>query len=76
MKSSLRQTDADMRDPEQDAPLHRRWLAKIGLQGKLILSFMYLLILALGVSLAKVKTDIFRAREALRKYLKRADASR
>src|SRR5262249_12591599 len=30
----------------------------------------------LGVSLAKVKTDIFRARESLRKYLTRADASR
>ena len=29
----------------------------------------------LGVSLAKVKTDIFRAREALRRYLTRADAS-
>jgi len=29
----------------------------------------------LGVSLAKVKTDIFRAREALRRYLSEADAA-
>ena len=31
---------------------------------------------ALGVSIGKVKTDIFRAREALRKYLGGADARR
>jgi RNA polymerase sigma-70 factor (ECF subfamily) len=30
----------------------------------------------LGVSLAKVKTDIFRARDALRRYLSEADAAR
>lgn len=33
-----------------DAPMTRRLLARIGLQGKLILSFTYMLVLTLGVS--------------------------
>src|SRR5438105_739658 len=50
MESMSNHADLAARDAEYRAPVFDRWLANIGLQGKLILSFMYLLILALGAS--------------------------
>src|SRR5438105_8958302 len=50
MESMSNHADLAARDAEASAPVLDRWLANIGLQGKLILSFMYLLVLALAAS--------------------------
>ena len=53
MEQESTQSDAasdPVRTWERKASLTRRWLARIGLQGKLILCFMYMLALALGIS--------------------------
>jgi signal transduction histidine kinase len=56
MDTSPFQHDADrpgaqtLRQWEEHAPAFRRWSARMGLQGKLIFAFMYVLVLAIGAS--------------------------
>jgi len=56
MDTTPRQHDADrpgdqaLRQWENHAPAFRRWSAHMGLQGKLIFAFMYVLVVAIGAS--------------------------